>query len=79
MQVYPGLPAAEAGMRGAWRNARGEVVLGDIITAIDGKPIRNHDDYYSAMEARAPGDLIRVETLRGKDRHLYKLRLVESQ
>tara|TARA_R110000823_G_scaffold210224_5_gene340483 strand:- start:23557 stop:24615 length:1059 start_codon:yes stop_codon:yes gene_type:complete len=79
VQVYPGLPAAEAGMRGAWRNARGEVVLGDIITAIDGKPIRNHDDYYSAMEARAPGDLIRVETLRGKDRHLYKLRLVESQ
>ena len=38
VQVYPGLPAAEAGMSGAYRNARGEVVLGDIITDIDGKP-----------------------------------------
>lgn len=79
VQVFPGLPAADAGMAGAWRNARGEVVLGDIITAIDGKPIRNHDDYFSALEAREPGDMISVETLRGNATRRYKLRLVESQ
>ncbi len=79
VQVFPGLPAADAGMAGAWRNARGEVVLGDIITAIDGKPIRTHDDYFSALEAREPGDMISVETLRGNATRRYKLRLVESQ
>ncbi|MEZ5567758.1 MAG: trypsin-like peptidase domain-containing protein [Halioglobus sp.] len=79
VQVFPGLPAAEAGMSGAWRNTRGEVVLGDIITAIDGKPIRTHDDYFSALEARAPGDKITVETLRGKETRRYTLVLIESE
>lgn len=79
VHVFPGLPAAEAGMVGAWRNGRGDIVLGDIITAIDDKPIRSHDDYFSAIEARKPGDKITIETRLGDTTKRYRVRLIESQ
>ena len=79
IQVYPGLPAAEAGMSGAYRNARGEVVLGDIITHIDGKPISSHDDYFSVLEARKPGDSIVITSRVGGKTRSYTVTLIESQ
>ena len=79
VQVYPGLPAAEAGMSGAYRNRRGEIVLGDIITHVEGKEVRTQDDYFSALEAHKPGDKITIKTRR-QDRTLtYKVELTESQ
>ncbi len=79
VQVYPGLPAAEAGISGAYRNARGEIVLGDIITHIDGKPIQSQDDYFSALEARKPGEIISIKTRLGDESRNYQVELVESQ
>jgi len=79
VHVFPGLPAARAGMSGARRNARGEIVLGDIITHIDDKRIRSHDDYFSAMEARQPGDKVTVKTRLGDEQRSYRVRLIESQ
>jgi S1-C subfamily serine protease len=79
VRVFPGLPAAEAGLRGAWRNSRGEIMLGDIITAIDGKMIKSHDDYLSIMEKHKPGDIVAVTTLRGQASLELEVRLSESQ
>jgi S1-C subfamily serine protease len=79
VQVYPGLPAAEAGMSGAFRNARGDVELGDIITHIDDKPISTQDDYFSALEAHAPGDTVSITTRLGNKTRTYKVELIESQ
>ncbi|CAA0123760.1 Putative serine protease HhoB [Halioglobus japonicus] len=79
VQAYPGLPAAQSGISGAYRNARGEVVLGDIITHIDDKPIRTQDDYFSALEAHDPGDTVRVTTRRGDEARSYDIVLIESQ
>ncbi len=79
VQAYPGLPAAEAGMRGAYRNARGEIMLGDIITHIDGKPIQSQDDFFTALESHKPGDTINIKTHRGEESRSYKVELVESQ
>ena len=79
VHVYPGLPAAQAGMVGAWRNARGDIVLGDIITEIDGKRIRSQDDFYSVLEAHQPGETINITTMREKRSRTYKVKLVESQ
>jgi S1-C subfamily serine protease len=79
VQTYPGLPAAEAGISGAHRNARGEIVLGDIITHIDGKPIKSQDDYFNALETRKPGDVITIKTHRGEETRSYQVELVESQ
>ena len=79
VQVYPGLPAAEAGMSGAYRGSRGEVVLGDIITRIGDKPVRSNDDYLNALEAHEAGDEITITSLRGDKTLTYTLELIESQ
>ena len=79
VRVFPGLPAAEAGMSGAWKNHRGEIVLGDIITAIDGQPITNNDDYLSYLEQHKPGDELIISTeLNGRPRQ-YQISLAVPQ
>ena len=79
VRVFPGLPAQQAGMIGARQNQRGEIVLGDIITAIDGRPVRNNDDYLSYMEGKRAGDTIIVTSqLNGKQRD-YELEVAEPQ
>ncbi|MCB1690812.1 MAG: PDZ domain-containing protein, partial [Halioglobus sp.] len=79
VQAYPGLPAAEAGITGAFRNARGEVVLGDIITHINDKPIRSQDDYFSALEVHDPGDTVKITSRVGDRTRSYEVELIESQ
>ncbi len=62
VRVFPGLPAANAGMSGAYKNSRGEIVLGDIIVRIDGKSIGSNDDYLSYMEKQQPGASVTITT-----------------
>jgi S1-C subfamily serine protease len=79
VRVFPGMPAATAGMSGARKNYRGEIVLGDIIKDIDGTAITNNDDYLSYMEKKKPGDQIVIRTsLHGQSKQ-YQLELVEPQ
>ena len=79
VRVYPGLPADQAGLRGAYRNARGEVRLGDIIVAIEDEPVRNNDDYLSIMESHRPGDTLRVTVRDGDETRVLRVALTESQ
>ena len=79
VRVFPGLPAAEAGMSGAWKNHRGEIILGDIITAIDGQPISNNDDYLNYMEQHKPGDQLLISTELNGQKREYQVRLAEPQ
>jgi S1-C subfamily serine protease len=79
IRTFPGMPAAKAGMSGAVRNYRGEVVLGDIIVRMDDQVIAKNDDYLSFMERKKPGDEVVIETLfQGKPRQ-YRVRLTEPQ
>ena len=79
VRVFPGLPASKAGMSGAWKNYRGEIVLGDIIVRIDDSPITNNDDYLSFMEHKKPGEEILVFTVLNDKERQYRLRLAEPQ
>jgi len=79
VRVYPGLPASRAGLRGAYRNNNGDIVLGDIITHVDGVPMQRNDDYLSLLERRKPGDTITIRTRRGDSEGSFKVRLTESQ
>ena len=79
VHVYPGLPAEKAGIRGARRTSRGEVQLGDIIVAVNGRKVRSNDDFLTAIERHKPGDVVEIETRFGEDSRRYKVRLVESQ
>ena len=79
VRVFPGMPAEKAGMIGAYRNRRGEIVLGDVITTIDDKTIASSDDYLSYMEGKRPGDEVVVKTRRSGKEQQFLVELAEPQ
>ncbi len=79
VRVYPGLPAHEAGLRGAWRSRSGGIKLGDVIVEIEGKKINSHDDYLNILENHKPGDTLEVRTVFGKEERTFSVTLTESQ
>jgi S1-C subfamily serine protease len=79
VRVYPDLPADRAGITGAFRSRGGKIVLGDIIVAIDGRPVRSNDDYLSLLEKHKVGDTITVTLRRGDEDREVEVRLSESQ
>jgi S1-C subfamily serine protease len=79
VRVFPGLPAERAGIQGVWRNFSGDMQLGDVIIAIDGKPIENADDYLSFMEQHRPGDKVVITTRRDGAQKEFEVRLAEPQ
>lgn len=64
LDVPQGTPAAAAGIRGTARDDRGRLVLGDIITSVDGKAVRSQKDLFALLDERRPGDKIRVGVTR---------------
>lgn len=79
MRVTPGLPAEKAGITGMQQNWRGDIVLGDVITEIDGVQIRTQDDLLNTLEQHMPGDTVRVITDRDGERMEFNVTLAESQ
>ncbi|MFK7928595.1 MAG: S1C family serine protease [Myxococcota bacterium] len=70
LAVRPESPAAKAGLVGL-TTVGNQIVLGDVIVAIDDRPIKDYDDLYTALDAHAPGDKVRVTAVRdGKPRDL---------
>jgi len=79
VQTYRGFPADDAGMMGARRVGRNDIVLGDIITGVDGQPVRTNEDYLSVMEKRRVGDTVTIETERAGDTLTFDIELTETQ
>lgn len=61
--VTAGSSAEKAGMQGAKESFRG-VTLGDVIVAIDGKPVKDYDDLYNTLDGRHAGERAKVEVQR---------------
>jgi S1-C subfamily serine protease len=73
--VYDGSPADRAGVRGGTLSVvvQGEEYLlgGDILTAINGTPIRTHQDYVGRVKALRVGQRVRITVVReGQSREL---------
>ena len=79
VRVFPGLPAAKAGLQGLYRNYRGDMQLGDVIVALDGVKVQSNDDYLSFMEKKKPGDRVTITTRRDGETREFTLRLAEPQ
>jgi S1-C subfamily serine protease len=77
--VLPRSPAEAAGIRPFQRGAAGEVIAGDVIAAIDGKPVANLDELLDALETHRPGDTVALTLLRGEKSIEMKVRLGKSQ
>jgi S1-C subfamily serine protease len=57
--------AAKAGLRPTRRTAEGDILWGDVIVAVDGKPIAGVDDLLTALENHAVGDQLKLTVIRG--------------
>lgn len=75
LEVFPGYPAAQAGLVGVRQDprVRGRWILGDIIIEIDGVKIENNDDLLNALEQHSPGDTVTVLTLRNNEVKEFKV------
>ena len=66
--VYDGSPAEQAGVRGGTLAVvvQGDEYLlgGDIVTAIQGTPVRTHQDYINKVKTLKPGQRVRVTLMR---------------
>jgi S1-C subfamily serine protease len=56
VRVTPGGPAARAGLVPFSRGSEGGIVAGDVVTAVDGKPVTDFDDMLTELERRQPGE-----------------------
>jgi S1-C subfamily serine protease len=77
--VVPGSAADAAGIKPFMRNANGEIIAGDIITALGGAPVASIDQLLEALERHQPGDTVTLSVLRsGKPVELpVRLRVAE--
>ncbi|MYB18469.1 MAG: trypsin-like serine protease [Holophagales bacterium] len=67
LEVTRNSGADRAGLRGVRQTRRGSVVLGDVITAIEGQPVRSVPDIRAVLERQQPGDSVTVSLLRGEE------------
>ncbi|KAM4124899.1 hypothetical protein ACB094_01G267000 [Castanea mollissima] len=58
-------PAGKAGLQPTKRDAYGRLILGDIITSVNGKKVTNGSDLYRILDQCKVGDKVTVEVLRG--------------
>jgi S1-C subfamily serine protease len=74
-RVNPETGAAKAGLKGIARTSRGEYILGDIIVAVDGQPVRNYDELAFILEKHEIGDTVELEILRQNKKMKVKVKL----
>ena len=60
LEVREGSAAMRAGIRPTMRDEEGRLVLGDLIVAVDGQPVRSAEDLRSLLEAKPVGSRVRV-------------------
>jgi S1-C subfamily serine protease len=71
-------PAGRAGLQPFRRGKRGEVLAGDVITAINDEPVADLDDMLSLLERRQPGDAVTLTVWRAGQSRKQRVVLAAS-
>lgn len=77
--VIPGSPAEKAKLFGTVRDRTGRIILGDIITEINGQTVKNYDDLNGVLEKVKIGDKITLKYLRDKREQKVELQTTEIE
>jgi S1-C subfamily serine protease len=67
--------AAKAGLVGIIDTPTGRSVLGDVIVGVDGKPVRELDDLYQAVDKKKVGDEVVLDVVRNGEKRTIKIAL----
>ncbi|MGB8509072.1 MAG: trypsin-like peptidase domain-containing protein, partial [Pyrinomonadaceae bacterium] len=79
LQLDPGGSAAAAGLRALQETDEGGVVMGDIITAIDGQKVSDQNDLFRILDKHGFNDVVPVEIVRNGQRSTVQIRLLPEQ
>jgi S1-C subfamily serine protease len=79
MRVQPKSAADEAGLHGVRRDRSGNITLGDVIVALDDKPIHNLQDLYAALQEHQVGDTVTLTVERDGQRRNVQVTLKARQ
>ncbi|KAL3526419.1 hypothetical protein ACH5RR_011075 [Cinchona calisaya] len=71
LDAPPNGPAGKAGLKPTKRDSYGRLILGDIITSVDGKKVSNGSDLYRILDQCKVDEKVIVEVLRGD--HIEKI------
>jgi putative serine protease PepD len=77
-EIAPNGSAAAAGLRGLAQTEDGDIVMGDIIVAIDGEKVSEKDDLFRVLDKHQIGDVVKVEIFRDNKRMTVPVRLLEA-
>jgi S1-C subfamily serine protease len=76
--VQPGSSADKAGIRET-RQVRGKIILGDIILAVNGVPVKSYDDLRDELERYQIGEKVTLIIQRDEEHIEIGLRLEEVE
>jgi S1-C subfamily serine protease len=76
--VLPQSPATAAGIAGVSQSHRG-LFLGDVITAIDGRPVADVEAYHAIFDTLQPGQTVGVSLTRDGQTRTVSVRLTELE
>jgi S1-C subfamily serine protease len=78
-EVSKGSGAAKAGIRAGKTSVvvEGEsyMIGGDIITAVDGKPVKSYDQLFAVVQQKHPGDTLKIELYRDNSKRTVTAKL----
>jgi S1-C subfamily serine protease len=66
--VGPDTPAERVGLRATEMTSAGRVILGDVIQAVDGEPVKDFGDLIDILDRHAFGDAVTLTVRRGAER-----------
>jgi S1-C subfamily serine protease len=75
MRVQPGSTADHAGLRGTVQDANGNIIPGDVILKVDGRPITNPQELYTALGRHNVGDDVTITIFRDGGTQDIKVKL----
>src|SRR5205807_1636522 len=77
LDVEPDSPAAKAGIRPTRRDENNRLLLGDVIVALDGKPVQSAKDLRDMLEQHQVGDTVKLTVLRDEKEEQLTATLAE--
>ncbi len=78
LNIHPGGAAERAGLRPTRRTPRGELILGDIITAVGEEQVRTSHDLVLALEPYRNGEKVTLKVRRGRKELEISVRLTRN-
>lgn len=66
-QIVPNGPASTSGLNATSQNNAGSLILGDLIVAVNGEPVRHSEDLISALEEKRDREIVELTVLKNCD------------